>query len=976
MQTQALSAAQAERRWRRRYYRIYTLAFWLTALVVFASFLQTNRSLIWNPDGWQQHYKALCYYSEYLRKIARTLLHEHRLVIPNWEYSFGEGSDVLTTLHYYVMGDPLALLCVFVPKRLMHYFYSFCCVLRMYLAGLAFSALAIGTGKRSRHGILAAALSYAFCLWGLLNAARHPYFLNPMIWFPLLILGVEKILAGKRPYLFVAAAALSAASNFYFFYIIAILGVLYALVRLLLWQGPDWKRKLALLLRMFLFAVLAVCIAAVILLPVILIFLNDSRASVPIPFQLFYPPSYYATLPAVALGIRHPYWAVGGYSAPMLLGFIALFVRKKQSRLLRVLCGLCGLFLLFPIVGRLFNGMSYAINRWIWALALLGAYVLADQWEGLFPLSPQAGRRAFRVVMALFAWLLLSSSARSPLTLAVCFLLLLALQFARSASAAGRMTPQRAMLLLTGLSVCLMGTWFYAPGFNNYLSECIPNDELLYRREHTEAHAVKELAYEVGPRYSGADPTHNAGVMAGISSTQAYWSNSNPWLNRYKTELELNESTYSKTENYDGRTTPLTLASVQYYTYNLVNEEQPPYGFSQLHTVWLRQDELEDRAERLRQELGVEALSEAQEARLMQPLSASRVDIGHTKYAMPLGYCYDRQISRESWEALDPVQRQQIQLDAVCVEDPRGEAGSALPVWEGGAADYALPYEIEYLSDDVTPVEGGFLTTAKNACVRLHFRGVPNAETYLRFVGLRYDESVRAELYGRDTEVDPLELYNQTDLERADPALLLEMRKEALYHMDGNYYFLIPVSSSAGAQRYLELRSADNNFSAGRSSMILNLGYQEQAVTSLTVRLPRIGRYCFEDLQVYAVSMDGFGEKIDALRADSLQNPREATDLVTGSIDLAQPKLLVVTLPYSAGWTALVDGKPAPVLLANGRYLGLDLSAGHHEIELHYATPYLRAGALISALSLLLLALGILAAELRRRKARKSGERR
>ena len=84
----------------------------------------------------------------------------------------------------------------------------------------------------------------------------------------------------------------------------------------------------------------------------------------------------------------------------------------------------------------------------------------------------------------------------------------------------------------------------------------------------------------------------------------------------------------------------------------------------------------------------------------------------------------------------------------------------------------------------------------------------------------------------------------------------------------------------------------------------------------------------------------------------------------------------MVTLPYSAGWTALVDGKPAPVLLANGRYLGLDLSAGHHEIELHYATPYLRAGALISALSLLLLALGILAAELRRRKARKSGERR
>ena len=32
-----------------------------------------------------------------------------------WDMNIGYGSDILTTLHYYVIGDPLTLLSVFVP---------------------------------------------------------------------------------------------------------------------------------------------------------------------------------------------------------------------------------------------------------------------------------------------------------------------------------------------------------------------------------------------------------------------------------------------------------------------------------------------------------------------------------------------------------------------------------------------------------------------------------------------------------------------------------------------------------------------------------------------------------------------------------------------------------------------------------------------------------------------------------------------
>ena len=61
--------------------------------------------------------------------------------------------------------------------------------------------------------------------------ARHPFFINPMIYFPLLCLGVEKIFKKERPYLFIVITAVASMSNFYFLYMLTIFTVIYALIR-------------------------------------------------------------------------------------------------------------------------------------------------------------------------------------------------------------------------------------------------------------------------------------------------------------------------------------------------------------------------------------------------------------------------------------------------------------------------------------------------------------------------------------------------------------------------------------------------------------------------------------------------------------------------------------------------------------------------------------------------------------------------
>lgn len=164
---------------------------------MFSVFIINKKSFIWVPDGLQQHFNALLYYRSWLLSILDTLVTEHKVSVPLWDMQIGLGSDVLTTLHYYVIGDPLNLLSVFVPdEKYMELFYNTMVLVRIYLAGLAFSAYCRYHGQKP-YSTLLGAMVYDFCFWVII-AVRHPYFLNPMIYLPLILVGVDKIYKNRN----------------------------------------------------------------------------------------------------------------------------------------------------------------------------------------------------------------------------------------------------------------------------------------------------------------------------------------------------------------------------------------------------------------------------------------------------------------------------------------------------------------------------------------------------------------------------------------------------------------------------------------------------------------------------------------------------------------------------------------------------------------------------------------------------------
>ena len=214
MQNTILIHAPGRRQGRGALVLAYTALFALLMGIWAAIFALNGQSFIQYGDTLKQHYPFLVYYGRWLRQAARCVL--TGAAVLTWDFSIGYGADIITTLSYYGLGDPLDLLAAFVPGRWTEQLLEGLIVLRLYLAGLAFMAFSRRHGN-SRFGTLLGALAYVFSAWPIQAGLIEPVFLVPMYCFPLMLLGADDLFEGRSPVLYIAAIALTALSNFLFF---------------------------------------------------------------------------------------------------------------------------------------------------------------------------------------------------------------------------------------------------------------------------------------------------------------------------------------------------------------------------------------------------------------------------------------------------------------------------------------------------------------------------------------------------------------------------------------------------------------------------------------------------------------------------------------------------------------------------------------------------------------------------------------
>ena len=599
--------------------QLYSILFVGMFIAVFIQFILSGRTFVWAGDGQVQHLPAYIYFGRYLRTIFRKIFVEHSFYIPQWDFAIGEGSDIFQSLNYYVIGDPFAIFSFLFPSHLMYIYYSGMCVARIYCAGLAFLYLCKVMGYSEKIPVLAGTLMYAFCYWAFYNCARHPYFINPLIWFPLIIAEIERIIQGKKPFLYVLFVMIAAISSFYFFYMIAILVALYVVLKLFYLYKTDLKKIIKTIFLFFVYSCVALGLAAFLFMPICYIFLHDARASHFQLFSFFYPLSYYSRLPLLLLFPHSPQWLCLGFPVLSSVSLVLLFKEPKKNCFMLILLSCCIIIIMMPVCGLVLNGFSYVANRWSWAFALLCSYAVVATWEQLL--------KAFKILLFLILiFAVYSFSLNLKHQIAVILYISFLVVFAFTIK-----TKIEIRSIIAFSLICMNVVLNANIRFLTYSKECLSPGELSPVLLNETA-LIRQAASGNKNffRYSGKELTPNASINKNLSAIRYDWTLTNPYIMEFRRAMELPFFwTPFNYGDYDSRAMLESLACVQYFYKQDKNKEVIPYGFSpsEIKSVY------------------------------------------KNDFSLPLAYTYDAFMNRNDWNALDSVQRGESLLQVAVLEE-------------------------------------------------------------------------------------------------------------------------------------------------------------------------------------------------------------------------------------------------------------------------------------------------------------------
>ena len=905
------------------YFCCYSAAFVIVALITLFVYPSNGRSMIWNIDGLEQFYPYFIYEGQWLREIFSGLLSGHGLNIPLWSYELGYGMDIPSTLDTFF--DPLNLLSGLCPERYSEYLFQLLVVFRLYLAGLAFSLFALRFGI-GRLPVLTGALLYALCGTSL-AVAYWPASAWPLVLFPLLLLGVEKALARERPYLFVASVAAFFIISYYFSYMACLLLIPYCAVRVVQTQRSMGVARFALwtlkFLGLFGIGVLIACFS---LIPSLIgLFglerFTDNAVQVP----LLYPLQYYTSLVSGFVGTT----SVGsdcfiGFGGLAFLACVLLFSRRKENTSLKVTFVLASIMLLLPAFGRLFNGMNYATNRWVWAYALVVCFVVARMLPSLLA----AGRRTVKVlVVASIAYGALVFSVapmRSEATLAA-GIVLLATLFAIAQSGLSARARKTSLLCCLTASLAVNAFYFVSPDEGGVGKDSPP---LGYAYARLSSDSPNHLVADLGDlglwRYDGSpaaiERTRNDSLILGLKGIDFYNSSYNSAVDDYHTELAVNKTNINFSyKDLGARSILESLAGVKYY---LGSDQNAP-------AVYLYDD--------------------PQKTVATGEVRGIPYQVHEGSNVLPLAYVYDSYIPRDEYRALSPAEKQEALLQGVVLEE------SPLP-------ETRRQEESRIVASSMTPgsgltVEDGTIrVSSAGAKITLTFDGLPDSETYVYVDGLGYRALSPMEKTTSTGEFDRLAWWRKA----------LVYKKELEWRAP-TYYNVSLASDKAADARQIENFSDTSHMYGGKDEWLVNMGYSKEGKTSVTLTFGLEGEYRYSDLAIVCQPMGNASSRIDALKADPVDNLAFDTNRITASVDLDAPKALYFSVPYSKGWTAFVDGRAVDLKRANTAFMALELDAGAHEVELRYMTPGLLEGFALSGVGLA--ALAALACSYRLRRA-------
>ena len=874
-------------------YGVYTLMFLLMCIVAFLPFFTEGKSFVWGAgveDGLSQHFSALAYYGEALREFFRNLLAGHPKLVM-WDMSLGYGADILSTLNYYAIGDPLNLLYGFVSPKNTETMYDFMILLRMYLAGITFIIYARKMKKRS-YGTVIGALVYVFSGFCFRLGLRHPFFINPMIYFPLLCLGIEKIYQRERPYVFIFAVCVSAMSNYYFLYMLTIFAVIYAWIRFYKYTEENKMKNFCLtILKFGMYYTLGIAMAAVILLPSVIGFLGNGRYGNGVDWKslIVYPGKYYLLFIENFIGYGNMGSNTNAGYLP-IVGIVVLFTlfsQRTKHKKYRVAFIASIIALILPIFGYAFNGFSYANNRWAFALSFIVALLTAEMYPRLFVMSKrqQIGIGAGIIIYTVFC-IIVNASGEEILKnkgiMAACGLIavfyILLLIFQRLGYDTQKRIVRVSMAILLLISVGVHGYYRFDPKGYAYTQEFMDQGQAYRTLKEDNIRMLSKVndpsVYRVhaeGYRYK------NYGLINHLNTISGYYSITAKCVtDTIKGYDTLGMQYADKYKGVDQRLGLLSLAGVKYIT--VAHNSQVAKDVSSKGDV----------------PYGVEKQSKK-----------GNITLYKNKYALPFAYAYDSYMTEQQYEQLNGIGKEQAMLAQIILNQH--------------PADKEIQHNEQRNDPDIQTISLPETRISSPKGKKYADITVPvekDKETYLYFKNLVY--------HGK---------------KNGDDNFILTGRK-------GTKGILVTQND---VQQKIHIQSTFNPYYFGRKDYIVKINHQtSKAKEKVRLNFLSPGEYEFDDISLITVPKKDVLARLKERKENSMKQIQYEGNHFRGVYHAKKDQILCVTIPYSKGWKATVNGNRTKIYKANGMFMGIIMKKGTQSVKLDYETPGLKIGAWIS----------------------------
>ena len=918
---------ESQKRKNLSYLLVFTLAFTICFTIALISYPLNGRSLVWSVDGLEQYYPFFIYEGEWLREIFHNLISGNGLVIPSWTHELGYGSDIPSVLDTF--NDPLNLLSGICPPQFSEYLFQFLIVFRLYLAGLAFSLFASRFIK-SRYCILLGAIAYTLCGTAL-TVTTWPASAWPMILFPLVIYCVERLLHNKSVIPFIGVMALSFIITYYSSYAMCIFLVPYCAFRAIQTRNAYNFKSFALwTLKILSLIVVAILISAFALLPSAMGILGIDRFSeVHATVPILYTFEYYLRLASSFISVTD----IGsdcrlGLGALSFLSTVLLFMEKRKNTCLKLASIATLVILMLPALGSMLNGFNYATNRWAWAASLLSCFIFVKMIPTLMNLGARQKKvlvtasAIYAIIIFAFEYTRTESDIAGLMAIAICLGLLLT-------KAPNHFTKQCYLSAALVVSVSVSSFYYTASAEGGVATSAYPLFSMYDRlTTHSPNWAIANIEDDSIFRY-GADPTsvqrtRNDSLVLGLKGTDFYNSSYNNNIDKYHSELGVcAEGINFSYKDLASRTILDTLAGVKYYMVPKASNQSTAYNFNNPDNIVSTYENYKN-----------------------------SYNVYQGENILPLAYTYSSYIPTQDYQAKTPIQKQESLLQGVVLDD------STLPKTKVKHLSQNIDFEVIGANGAVFE-EGKIKATRPNSTITLQVDGLTNSETYLYFNNLKYESASDIEL------MDKVEFENQ-------PWYVQIYKK--MKNLKPKYVHQYTISATNNLNltpKLITNQTVNNHMYGGKNDWLMDMGFTPDGVQTINITFSETGYYSYDDMQVQCQPMDNFDSSVSALKETPVEDLEFSTNKITATVKNTEACALYLSVPYSTGWSATVNGVPAEIKKANTAFMAIELPegdagdklnsgaenvagdkldsgtenvAGHKVIELKYQSPGLKIG--------------------------------